>query len=384
MTPSHSTAKEIQKSKSEFFSARYHDTQRLLAVGCDGTATNTGKIGGIIRLIEHDLNKPLQWLICQLHANELPLRHLMNKVDGNTNGPLGFSGPIGQQLSHCQTMSVIEFEKIETELPEITKIELSTDQRYLFDICHAVSTGHCPEDLALKDPGKMAHSRWITTANRILRLYVSTTNPTTQLHMLAEYVAKVYAPMWFKIKFKPSCKDGARHVFETVHRVQGLPQQVKQVVEPVIQRNAYFAHPENLLLSMLSDQRMHIRELGLRRILKARTVNSRKIRKFDIPKLNFAAQDYTDLIDWQNVTVTSPPLLMKVPDDEVKASILSGNPLEFEKLPCHTQAVERCIKLVTEASTAVCGAAARDGFINVRNEARKKMPRFETKNHFAV
>jgi hypothetical protein len=218
----------------------------------------------------------------------------------------------------------------------------------------------------------MAHSRWITTANRILRLYVSTTNPTTQLHMLAEYVAKVYAPMWFKIKFKPSCKDGARHVFETVHRVQGLPQQVKQVVEPVIQRNAYFAHPENLLLSMLSDQRMHIRELGLRRILKARTVNSRKIRKFDIPKLNFDAQDYTDLIDWQNVTVTSPPLLMKVPDDEVKASILSGNPLEFEKLPCHTQAVERCIKLVTEASTAVCGAAARDGFINVRNEARKK------------
>jgi hypothetical protein len=88
--------------------------------------------------------------------------------------------------------------------------------------------------------------------------------------MLVEYVAKVYAPMWFNIKSKPSCKDGARHVYETVHLVQSLPSQVKQIVQPVIQRNAYFAHPENLLLSMISDEKMNIRELGLRRLLKAR------------------------------------------------------------------------------------------------------------------
>jgi hypothetical protein len=56
----------------------------------------------------------------------------------------------------------------------------------------------------------------------------------------------------------------------------------------------------------------------------------------------------------------------------IRAAILSGDPLEFEKLPCHTQAVERCVKLVTEASAAVCVTAARDGFIRVRNEARKK------------
>ena len=63
---------------------------------------------------------------------------------------------------------------------------------------------------------------------------------------------------------------------------------------------------------------------------------------------------------------------------------MSGESLEFEKLPCHTQAVERCIKLVTEASIAVCGAAARDGLIRVRNNARKKMLKFETKNDFFV
>ena len=36
------------------------------------------------------------------------------------------------------------------------------------------------------------------------------------------------------------------------------------------------------------------------------------------------------------------------------------------QFPCHTQDTERCIRLVTEASAAVCGEAARNGFIRAR------------------
>jgi hypothetical protein len=84
---------------------------------------------------------------------------------------------------------------------------------------------------------------------------------------MVEYVAKVYVPMWFNMKSKPSCKDGARHVYETVHLVQSLPSQVKQIVQPVIQSNAYFVHLENLRSSMISDEKMNIRELALRGLL---------------------------------------------------------------------------------------------------------------------
>ena len=51
----------------------------------------------------------------------------------------------------------------------------------------------------------------------------------------------------------------------------------------------------------------------------------------------------------------------------------------FSRYPCHTQAVERHIKLVTEALAAVCGKESRDGFIRVRLESQAKMPKFETK-----
>jgi len=53
-----------------------------------GSWHNTGAIGGIIRLLEVKLSKPLQWLTCILHATELPLRHLMKHLDGRTSGPI--------------------------------------------------------------------------------------------------------------------------------------------------------------------------------------------------------------------------------------------------------------------------------------------------------
>lgn len=40
-----------------------------------------------IALLEQKMN-PVQWFICQLH--ELPLRHLMQYVDGKITGPAKF------------------------------------------------------------------------------------------------------------------------------------------------------------------------------------------------------------------------------------------------------------------------------------------------------
>ena len=52
--------------------------------------------------------------------------------------------------------------------------------------------------------------------------------------------------------------------------------------------------------------------------------------------------------------------------------------------PCHTQAVERCVKLVTEASEAVIGAENRDGWVRKTMLSRATIPRFETMADFKV
>ena len=137
---------------------------------------------------------------------------------------------------------------------------------------------------------------------------------------------------------------------------------------------------------MITDERKHIRELGLRRILKARSDRVAGIRKFTIPELNFNSSDYIELIDWQRTAITEPPLIMDISDAVVADLVKSGDSqiIDFPRFPCHTQAVERCVKLVTQASAGVCGQTSRDGIIRLRLEGRRIMPTFNTKAQYCV
>lgn len=383
IAPTAGSSKVVAAELIAYLNERHVDTSYIKSVGCDGTATNTGIRGGIIRLLEVSLHRPLQWFICQLHANELPLRHLFEYLDGPTTGPKGFSGPIGKSLMNCEKLPIIDFVPITCVLPScMNSNDLSTDQKYLFDLCSAVSVGICPVDHSLRNPGLINHSRWLTTANRILRLYVATRSPSDELKTIVTFIVTVYAPVWFEIKNAPSCKDGARHVHSTILKSRYLTNDLKKVVDPVIQRNAFFSHPENLLLAMITDERPHIRELALRRILKSRKQKcTRSVRSFSVPALNFEATDYVDMIDWQQTPITEPPIVMDIDDNSLLTMIRDEETpkLDFARYPCHTQAVERHIKLVTEASEMVCGKEKRDGFIRARLESRMKMPKLDTK-----
>ena len=61
-------------------------------IGCNSTNVNTGSNGGVIHLAGEKLDHKLMRLICILHTNELPLRHLFTKLDGKTTGKDCFSG----------------------------------------------------------------------------------------------------------------------------------------------------------------------------------------------------------------------------------------------------------------------------------------------------
>ena len=70
---------------------------KLAVVGTDGTASMTGKHNGCIRSLEELLHRPLQWVVCLLHTNELPLRHVFAALDGATSGTDTFAQPIGKK-----------------------------------------------------------------------------------------------------------------------------------------------------------------------------------------------------------------------------------------------------------------------------------------------
>lgn len=291
----------------------------------------------------------------------------------------------GKALSDCENTTVAQFSPVMGNVPDIEQRivdQLSTEQKYLFEMCQAIKSGYCAPVLANRQPGKMAHSRWVTTANRILRLYVGSSDPSENLKILVEYIVKVYAPVWFSIKNKPLLIDGANHVFELIFLSRWLPQNLKSIIDAVIQRNAFFAHPENILVAMLFDKRNYVKELALKRIFKARQETTTN-RIFKPPEIKFNATDYIDIIFWNECHITSPPVLQDFSDEDLSL-LLGKNELKIPDFPCHTQSVERCIKSVTEASQCVIGTKSRDGLIRNKIESRNKMPSFNFKGQFKM
>ena len=181
---------------------------------------NTGWRNGAIVRVERDLEKNIQWLICLLHMNELPLRHLFTAMDGGhgTTGPKTFKGPLEQKLcGDVHQLPVVKFQPIHTNIQQPTdevRSDLSADQQLLLSCCQAVAAGRMPAATARRKPGPVNHSRWLTLAIRLLILYTRTDQPCDSLVHLARYIQQVYAPMWFAVKSNQRFDKGAVLLFQ--------------------------------------------------------------------------------------------------------------------------------------------------------------------------
>ncbi|GBM69452.1 hypothetical protein AVEN_140893-1 [Araneus ventricosus] len=70
--------------------------------------THNGK-NGVIQNIELKIQRPLQWFICLLHFNELPVNHLNEYLDREATGLASFSGKIGKHLTNCEKLPIINY-----------------------------------------------------------------------------------------------------------------------------------------------------------------------------------------------------------------------------------------------------------------------------------
>ncbi|GBN04592.1 hypothetical protein AVEN_244235-1 [Araneus ventricosus] len=138
---------------------------------------------------------------------------------------------------------------------------------------------------------------------------------------------------------------------------------------------------------MLTDVRL----LAYKRILASRKqtpAGENVLRKFAVQVLNFNANDYIDMIDWNEPKRKryEPHLTKMLPDTEIEIIAKTGRAPDTQlfKVPCHSHGTERCVRLVTEASGKVCGLEERHGFIFALIKSQQAMKKFDTKSHFKM
>ncbi|GBN23048.1 hypothetical protein AVEN_125444-1 [Araneus ventricosus] len=113
-------------------------------------------------------------------------------MDGCTKGRYSYSGAIGLLPKDCEKSPVVKFDEIDCilhplDLKDIKK--LSTVQQYLYRICLDIKDGSCSSSVTDNSPGKLSHARWLTTANRLLRLYIGAPSPSQNLIILVKAVS---------------------------------------------------------------------------------------------------------------------------------------------------------------------------------------------------
>jgi hypothetical protein len=141
----------------------YKSIDTIQAVLVDNTATNTGHTNGMVAILERRLGRKLHMIGCFLHLNELPLRHLIQRLDGKTTSGNKFTGPIGKLLDgDFYKAEPISFEPVESPLqppPEDVIADLSTDQRLLLETVLGISRGNIHPRFVKKRPGPVCLSR---------------------------------------------------------------------------------------------------------------------------------------------------------------------------------------------------------------------------------
>ena len=87
----------------------------------------------------------------------------------------------------------------------------------------------------------------------------------------------------------------------------------------------------------------------------------KNVRRYKIPPLQWDAGHWWDIIQWESTAVHQPEIIRRMTDDELEQAL--DNPVQFPAFPCHTQSVERAVKMVSTVTTQVEGLEARHGQI---------------------
>ena len=385
----------------------YDSVESLLAIGADGTSANTGLNLGAIRQLELKVGVPIQWLICQLHYLELPLRHLIEKLDGKFSGPGSSKGPIGSIVTKkskdwVQASAVVHFRGVQISQDARDIMEnclpqeyLNEEQLYFLNLWKACVKGNMPKQtrptkgpprpplpLWSKLPGPVHLARWVTLAIAILRLRCQTANPTIQLEILVMFICNFYAPLYFKVKTDWHCINGARNFHLSIKLArQCLDKDKFEYVLGYIAINGYYGHPDNVLLSAVFDPDQNVRERAVILIREIRAYWHERpgFRQFQLhhTSIKWNAAHYLDLYDWNTFPkqhYCSPPLLRNFSNDDLWDHAKGRRVIKLPDIPVHSQAVERWVQDTAKAAETQIGHKKRHACLLNLEKNRQQFP----------
>ena len=187
---------------------------------------------------------------------------------------------------------------------------------------------------------------------------------------------------WFRFRYHSHIQDGSRNFYFLIEQSRVLQQEDTVTAQKVLQDNAYWAHPENIIVSMMGDEDQEVRVKAVDWVRRARLEFNPEDppRQFVPPMVDFSATHYTKMVDWEQVECTEPPLTRDMSEADLDEVV--EKPWRFPDYPNHTQQVEAAVRVVSDAATKRADHTARDNLIHQLFESRAEVQSFNHKKDY--
>ena len=258
------------------------------------------------------MERRLFWIVWQLHINELKLRRLISKRDGQTSSKDGWEGELGKMLPAVRSLEKnLNFPFIpgKTPLPDLhDKVvkDLSSDSHYGYRINKAIESGQLDADLAALTVGKTGHSRCVTTANLFCDWWCHKHGLKGKLlfrlREIVTFINQVYFPCWFQVKLNNKWIDGPRNILFELSCLRTQSKEVQLTVMLTVLSSAWYANSEAILVTMLCSKEEEERRFAVLQIISirgAQELGDTSPRLWILPYLNTQATTLKNLIDWE-------------------------------------------------------------------------------------
>ena len=149
-----------------------------------------------------------------------------------------------------------------------------------------ISSGTVSDSLARRSQVKLGYARWLTTGNRIQRIYISFESPSPDLVIMCRYIINVYSRNWFAIKKKTYFYDSPQHIFNMLQNAHKFnDSHITTRIHNVICTDSL--HSENMICATMTDIWPNVRMRAVGKLLKRRAKSDDVMRIFKKPLLTF-------------------------------------------------------------------------------------------------
>jgi hypothetical protein len=250
--------------------------EKVVALCCDTTASNTGRLNGACVNLERYLDKFLIYLPCRHHIFETVLRGVFDAIMGPTSGP---DTPLFKRfkeswtgMNRAEVTYGIDDESVKTALQDVRGEVLQfvnarllenhfrTDYKEFLELIALFLNSDSSSMIKLRPPGPIHHARWMAKAIYCLKIFLFrnkfklSKREMSNLRSICIFLVRIYVKAWFQAPFPIEAPFNDFLFLKSILEYKTINEKISRAAVKKFVRHLWYLSPEVISFSVFDSR----------------------------------------------------------------------------------------------------------------------------------